>query len=220
MVLQHELFFNLLNALTLQLELIAQYTVGCRVNMNEGGDPIPKHRRKHRDQEDDQDGPKKGYVSPSHSFCKSEIDEDDTVNESYSDADNDAMDEIIECKSKENECDNAVNSSQNSFVDKVISANYVKEQPVLYLEPVSHLLVSNITEWCTKPPKRDEVKELFSQCLCPENIEGLKPVRINESFYKIIPPRAKIADQKIRGINQFITRAMGPLVKVFETLQN
>ena len=60
---------------------------------------------------------------------------------------------------------------------------------------------------------------MFSQCLCPENIEGLKPVRINESFYKIIPPRAKIADQKIRGINQFITRAIGPLVKVFETLR-
>ena len=192
-----------MHALKLQLGLIAQYTVGCRVNVDEGGDPIPKHRRKHRDHKDDQDedGPKKGYVSPSHSYCESEIDEDDTVNESYSDADNDAMDEIIECKSKENERDNDdnVNSSHNSFVDKIISANYVKEQPVLYLEPVSDLLVSNITEWCIKTPKRDEVKELFSQCLCPENIEGLKPVRINESFYKIIPPRAKIADQKNKG---------------------
>ena len=118
-------------------------------------------QKRDHDQEDDQDGPKKGYVSPSHSFCESEIDEEDTVNESYSDADNDAMAEIIECKSKKTECDNAVNSLQSSFVDKIISVNYVKEQPVLYLEPVSNLLVSNITEWCTKRPKERKLKSCF-----------------------------------------------------------
>ena len=88
----------------------------------------------------------------------------------------------------------------------------------MYLDNVSSLLAINVTEWCRKVPKCTDVREMFKSCLCPENVEGLQPVKINESIYKILPARVKVADQKIRGITTFITRSLGPLLPIFENL--
>ena len=59
---------------------------------------------------------------------------------------------------------------------------------------------------------------MFEKCLTPENIEGLKPVRINDLLYKKLPFHAKVNDQKLRGLNTFIARGCGPLVSAFEQL--
>ena len=44
------------------------------------------------------------------------------------------------------------------------------------------------------------------------DIPGLKPVKINDLLYRILPLSAKINDQKLRGINTFLCRALGPLI--------
>ena len=52
----------------------------------------------------------------------------------------------------------------------------------------------------------------------PDNIEGLKPVKINEVLYQSILFSAKINDQHFRGINTFFTHAVGLLVHVLDKL--
>ena len=149
----------------------------------------------------------------------------DTV-ENYSDDESDVMDELID-SNKANQMvsahDNKASGLQpenNEYhiIDKVFSDNYMVDVPSMYLDNVSSLLATNVTDWCHKVPKCSDVREMFKSCLCPENVDGLQPVKINESVYKILPTRAKVADQKIRGITTFITRSLGPLLPIFENL--
>ena len=145
------------------------------------------------------------------------------TSENYLDGESDAMDELID-SNKVNQTVSvhdsgaAEHQSENSdynVINKVFSDNYVVDVPSMYLDNVSSLLATNVTEWCRKVPKRSDVREMFKSCLCPENVQLVK---INESVYKILPARAKVADQKIRGITTFITRSLGSLLPIFENL--
>ena len=55
-------------------------------------------------------------------------------------------------------------------------------------------------------------------CLLPENVEGLKTIRINELLYQKLPFRTKVNDQRIRGINSYFTRGTGPLIALLDKL--
>ena len=61
---------------------------------------------------------------------------------------------------------------------------------------------------------------MFKQALVPINVEGLYPVRINDALYKKLPFKARVADQRLRGLNTFLARGMGPLVSIFNELCN
>ena len=52
----------------------------------------------------------------------------------------------------------------------------------------------------------------------PENVDGLKPVRINEILYQKLPMRAKINDQCFWGINSYFTHRVGPLISMLDQL--
>ena len=43
-------------------------------------------------------------------------------------------------------------------------------------------------------------------------------VTINVYLYRSLPIRAKVSDKRLKGINTFLTRSLGPMVHVFETL--
>ena len=202
-----------------------QYTVGRRLNVDEDG--APKKRKRRTELEATLDGsqdisaPQHGLVSEIDNKDASVMSENESESEGYSDDEGDLMDDMIVGNvgpSDKNALQDTVAESMNELVDKIIAKEYVEEIPDTYLEPVSELLSSNITKWCRNPPKRDEVKNLFKDCMCPRNIEGLQQVTINEALYKYLPKHSKIADQKLRGINAFIARALGPVVQVFEQL--
>ena len=69
-------------------------------------------------------------------------------------------------------------------------------------------------------PSREKIKECFEEMrkLMPENVEGLKTVRINELLYQKLPFKAWVNDQRIRGINTYFTWGVGPLVAVLDKL--
>ena len=54
--------------------------------------------------------------------------------------------------------------------------------------------------------------------MTPINVEGLMPVKINDGLYCKLPFKARVNDQRLRGLNTFITRGCGPLVSVFHEL--
>ena len=65
---------------------------------------------------------------------------------------------------------------------------------------------------------REHVKELFKQCMLPENVEGLKPVRINDLLYEKLSFHYKVNDQHLHGINTYFTRGLGPLISVWDQI--
>ena len=97
--------------------------------------------------------------------------------------------------------------------NSILHAEYGDDEPPPKLPPVSEPLAKIISKWLRVTPSRDEIKLLFRDCLLPENVEGLQPVRNNEILYQNLPFNAKLNDQKLRGINTYITRSLGPLVK-------
>ena len=49
-------------------------------------------------------------------------------------------------------------------------------------------------------------------------MEGLQQVHINEILYQTIQFKAKLTNQKLCGINTFVTRGVCPLISVLDTL--
>ena len=57
---------------------------------------------------------------------------------------------------------------------------------------------------------------MFREIHIPENIEGLNRVRINEILYQRLSLKVRINDQRLRGINSYITRSLGPIVFILD----
>ena len=102
--------------------------------------------------------------------------------------------------------------------DDIFCKEYVVDPPLMHLPPVSETLADIITHWCRVPPKKDDIKTMFKHSLVPINALGLFPVKINEPVYRKLSLKAKIADQKLRGLNTFIARGMGPILSIFHEL--
>ena len=63
-----------------------------------------------------------------------------------------------------------------------------------------------------------ETKALFQNCLIPENVEALNPTRINDLLFPRLSFRAKEADKKLKAYNTFLSRALGPLITIWDML--
>ena len=108
----------------------------------------------------------------------------------------------------------------SSRVAKILNRDYDVEIVKNVLPPVSERLAKTMSDWLQIASNRDKVKECFSETasLMPENIEGLKSVKINELLYQKLPFKAKVNDQRIRGINSYFTRGTGPLIAILDNL--
>ena len=74
----------------------------------------------------------------------------------------------------------------------------------LHCQSVSDLLANTVTKWSRITPSRENVRELFKEIIGPDNVRGLDPVRINDVIYQALPFKAKISDQHLRGIKNFL----------------
>ena len=156
----------------------------------------------------------------------------DSSEEGFSDSDSQAMERIINDKSNEHDEHTSVINADNaeerppspgtiaSRADDIFCHDYIINPPVMHLKPVSETLAETFTNWCRVAPKKEDVKEMFKHALVPINVEGLYPVRINDALYKKLPFKARAADQRLRGLNTFLARGMGPLVSIFNELCN
>ena len=109
-------------------------------------------------------------------------------------------------------------SSVALTVDEILNRDYGGEAPRPSLPPVSGKLAETVTQWLRVVPSWEKIKDLFKQTLIPENVEGLKTVKINDLFYQKLPFKAKIQDQRLRGLNTYFARGVGPLVAVIDLL--
>ena len=100
----------------------------------------------------------------------------------------------------------------------ILNAEYGGETPRPTLPPVSDALAKTMTKWLRDHPTREKIKSFFQEALVPPNVEGLQAVKINEALYRTLPFYAKVNDQRLRGINTYFTRGVGPLVSILDSL--
>ena len=108
----------------------------------------------------------------------------------------------------------APTTSNNSILNR----EYGEELPPPSLPSMSDQLAKTISKWAHITPNREVVKELFKEIIGPDNVTGLEPVRINDVIYQVLPFKAKINDQRLRGINTFLARSLGPLSSLLDKL--
>ena len=102
--------------------------------------------------------------------------------------------------------------------ESILDREYGDDAPPPSLPPISEKLAKTISKWLRVAPPKEFVHDLFKKVLQPDNVDGLKPVKINEILYQSIPFSAKINDQHFWGINMFFTRSVGMLVHVLDSL--
>ena len=110
------------------------------------------------------------------------------------------------------------NSAINTSVGSIISEEYEEVEPSSNLPAIDLKLSEIVTKWLRAAPPRERIHELFKDCMLPENIEGLLPVKINDLLYTRLSLESRINDQKLRGINTFIARGLGPLLSIWDKL--
>ena len=77
-----------------------------------------------------------------------------------------------------------------------------------------------MSDWLHNVPSHEKIKECFAEtaALMPENVDGLKSVKINEMLYQKLLFEAKINDQRIGGINSYFSQGTGPLIAILDKL--
>ena len=174
--------------------------------------------------------PQSGDSQHTDSVSTEEYDSDES-GEQYSDEDDDVMDSVIDnnpnnsviVQSEEVDVDTHAPLSPSSlaaWVDDIFCRDYIVDPPVQHLDAVADKFATTLTSWCRVPPKKDEIKEMFKEALVPVNVEGLHPVKINESLYRKLPLKARINDQRLRELNTFLAWGTGPLAAIFNELCN
>ena len=110
------------------------------------------------------------------------------------------------------------NGTFNTSVGSILSEEYEEVEPSSNLPAIDLKLSEIVTKWLRAAPPRDCIRELFKDCMLPENVEGLLPVKINDLLYTRLSLESRINDQKLRGINTFIARGLGPLLSIWDKL--
>ena len=137
--------------------------------------------------------------------------DDVSLHSSRSDEDFAALDELIN--------DNRVeNTSDSNAVSELIHAEYCETIPVQELPPIDSELSKIVTSWLRVTPSREKVKDLFKECLLPSNVEGLHPVRLNQLLYDKLNFSYRVQDQRLRGINTYLARGLGPIISVWDSM--
>ena len=88
-------------------------------------------------------------------------------------------------------------------MDAILAHDFGGEEPKETLPPMGEKLALITTDWMHTTPKHEKIHELFRDTLIPPNVEGLAPVHINEMLYQKLPFKAKLNDQRLRGINTY-----------------
>ena len=154
--------------------------------------------------------------------------EDDQDNDSHSEvndhfdsaslpSDNELLDDIIEPSKSPCNADPSSDPEHGPDQNSILHAEYGEDELPPKLPPVSEPLAKTVSKWLRVTPNRDQIKVLFHDCLTPDNVEGLQQVCINEILYQKLPFKAKLTDQKLCGINNFVIRGVGPLISVLDT---
>ena len=130
------------------------------------------------------------------------------------DADNmiDGPAHVIAASKNDNDTDN------NHMLDCIIAEEYCEDEVIPTLPPIDDKLAVVVTKWLRVRPAKDKIKEFFKQCMLPSNVDGLKPVKINAIIYEKLKGDFKQNDQKLRGLNSFVTRGLGPLLNVWNQI--
>ena len=102
--------------------------------------------------------------------------------------------------------------------DAIVAREYGGAAPKKSLPAVSSKLAEMVNLWMRVTPKREQIKEMFTEALIPENVDSLLLVKINEALYVRLPLKAKINDQRLCGINTFFSRGVGPLLSAMDAL--
>ena len=88
-----------------------------------------------------------------------------------------------------------------NIADNIVTDEYcIQSKNSIKTDPVSESLASTLNAWLCNSPNKQEIKELFQQCLIPNNVEALNPIRINELLYPRLPFKSKEIDKKIESI--------------------
>ena len=106
----------------------------------------------------------------------------------------------------------------NITVDSIINEDYCEDETIPHLPPIDSKLSELLTKWLRNAPSREKIKDLFKQCMLPCNVNGLKPVRINDLLYEELTFHYKVNDQHLHGINTYIARGLGPLISVWDNI--
>ena len=109
-------------------------------------------------------------------------------------------------------------ANRQTAMDQLLSNEYDDDLPKSSLPSINAKLATTVSGWCRNVPSRDKIKDTFKNSLLPVNVEGLLPVRINEVLYMRLPFNVKLNDQRLRGINSFFARGLGPIVSVLDSL--
>ena len=112
----------------------------------------------------------------------------------------------------------AENANRQTAMNELLSHEYDDDLPRNHLPSINSKLAATITNWCRNVPSREKIKDSFKCSLLPDNVEGLQPVKINEVLYMRLPFSVKLNDQRLRGINSFFARGLGPIVSVMDSL--
>ena len=135
----------------------------------------------------------------------------------------DDVDELLSINASEADPENdtiiLAKRPSNTTVDAILDRGYGGASPRKTLPGVSPKLVEVVTNLMRVPPKREAIREMFKEALLPKNVDGLLPVKINEVLYHRLPFRAKINDQRLRGINTYFARGVGPLLLAMDSLK-
>ena len=99
--------------------------------------------------------------------------------------------------SKKDNSGNNCSEASRLEIDSILSRDYDVKIVKPCLPPVSGKLAEAVTRWCRITPPREKIKQYFQDTLIPDNVDGLKPVRINEILYQKLPSRAKLNDQRL-----------------------
>ena len=157
--------------------------------------------------DDEQDNPADGHSEVSDQFDSASLT-----------SDNELLDDIIELSKSPRKADPSSNPGLEPDQNSILHAEYGEDEPPPKLPPVSGPLAKTVSKWLRVTPNREQIKLLFHECLTLENVEGLQQVCINEVLYQTLPFKAKMTDQKLRGLNNFVIRGVAPLISVLDTL--
>ena len=147
---------------------------------------------------------------------RKDIDEVSDGGSHYSMDDHDVED-VIDCHGS-NVANPAKDDKSGDVLNSIISEEYCEDKVSFEIPPIDTKLAEVLNKWLRNLPSRDKIKELFKQCMLPNNVEGLHPVKINALVYNKLSPNYKINDQHLRGINTFFAHGLGPIVSMWDKI--
>ena len=177
----------------------------------------------------DAKGPKRRRLTIGSKACNvhddtipvNEVSDENSSNSSFAISEADELLDDVEVASitSRNDSDEEFDPEKDAdTLENIITEEYLEVETSPHLPAIDVKLARIITKWLRTLPSREKVKELFKECMLPCNVDGLKPVKINNLVYEKLKLNHKVNDQRLRGINSFLTRGLGPLISIWDKI--